>query len=430
MHPHLKEPRPQGRSLARLADAARRGTVAVTVAALGVAFAVHGASGGPGAEAGTASDVQRAARKVGSYTPVTGAIFNRPIGTKWQQYAIFRHINKSISSAPAGSTIRMAVYSFAQAGTANKLLKADKRGVNVQVLFNDHQEYGPERRLIRKLGTKTGRGSFAKFCSDSCRGVKGNMHQKVFLFSKAGSAENVVMVGSNNMTRNNAVNQWSDIYTVAGDPALYWTYAGVFDQMKQDRVQSHQFINARINSYGPEFYPNPSVVSQETDPIWQQLSQISCTGAAPGYGTPAFNPDGTPVLNPDGTQANNTMIRLSHHAWNGDRGKWLARKVAELKRAGCDVRIVYGIGIGGAVKAILSNNGIPMSSGTTGKHTHQKVLFMSGVFAGNPASQVVWNGSHNWSDGALKRDDTVLRVEGPQAFAQYNANFEDMWANG
>lgn len=416
------------RSLARLATVARRSTVALTVAALGVAFAVHGA--GPGADPGTASDVRQAARKVGSYTPVTGAIFNRPVGTRWQQVAIFRHVNKTIDSTPPGATIRMAVYSFAEAKTANKLIKADRRGVNVQILFNHHKEYGPEKRLIRELGTKRGKASFARFCEKSCRGEKGNMHQKVFLFSKAGSAENVVMVGSNNMTRNNAVNQWSDIYTVVGDPALYWTYAGVFDQMRQDRIQSHQFINARINSFGPEFYPNPSVVSQETDPMWQQLSQISCTGAAPGYGTPAFNPDGTPVLNPDGTQAHNTMIRLSHHAWNGDRGIWLARKVAELKRAGCDVRIVYGIGIGGAVKAILANNQIPMSSGATGKHTHQKVLFLSGVFAGNPASQVVWNGSHNWSDGALKRDDTVLRVEGPQAFSQYNANFEDMWANG
>jgi len=55
---------------------------------------------------------------------------------------------------------------------------------------------------------------------------------------------------------------------------------------------------------------------------------------------------------------------------------------------------------------------------------------MSGVYAGNPSSQIVWNGSHNWSDGALKRDDAVLRVDSQTAFAQYNANFEDIWANG
>ena len=409
MQPHMKK-----RSLARLASIARRTTVAATVAALGVAFAVHSAPSGE-----VAVDAQRAAKKVGTYTPVTGAVFNRPVGTKYQQYAIFRHVNQTIDSAPPGSTIRMAVYSFAQASTADKLVKAYKRGVKVQMIFNDHKRYGPEERLVRVLGSKTSKSSFAKFCDHSCRGVKGNMHLKVFLFSKAGSAENIVMVGSNNMTRNNAVNQWSDIYTVVGDPALYWTYAGVFDQMRQDRVQTNQFIDARINSFESEFYPNPAVVTPETDPIWQSLNQIQCLGAAPGFGTPAVNPDGTPVLNADGTQALASIVRLSHHAWNGDRGIWLARKVAELKRAHCDVRIVYGIGIGGAVKAILTNNGVPMSFGAR-----------SGVYAGKPSSQIVWNGSHNWSDGALKRDDAVLRVDSQQAFAQYNANFEDMWTNG
>lgn len=422
-------PRVRTTLLGSMAAGARRGVAVAVVAALAVALL---AWRGPAAEDATAgSDVRAAARKVGSYTPVTGAIFNRPIGTKYQQYAIFRHVNQTIDSTPPGATIRMAVYSFANASTADKLVKAYKRGVKVQLIFNAHKSYNPEERLVRVLGSRVNKGSFAKFCEKSCRGYKGNMHQKVFLFSKAGSAESVVMVGSNNMTRNNAVNQWSDIYTSAGDPALYWTYAGVFDQMKQDRIQTNQFISARINGYAPDFYPNPSVVSPETDPMYQQLNQIQCLGAAPGYGTPATNPDGTPILNPDGTQAQATIVRLSHHAWNGDRGIWLARKVADLERNHCDVRIVYGVGIGGAVKAILANNGVPMSAGTKpGIHTHQKVLFLSGVYAGNASSRIVWNGSHNWSDGALKRDDTVLRVDGDLAFSQYNANWEDIWANG
>ena len=133
------------------------------------------------------------------------------------------------------------------------------------------------------------------------------MHQKVFLFSQAGSAQNIVMVGSNNMTRNNAENQWSDIYTSVGDPALYWTYAGVFDEMKKDVIQGRQFISARINNYQTDFYPNPSVVSQETDPVWNDLNQISCGTPAPGYGVS--------VPNPDGTVRQTTAVRISHHAW-------------------------------------------------------------------------------------------------------------------
>src|SRR5688500_6280406 len=114
-----------------MAAGARRGTVVALVAALAVAVLVHRAPAGDGG----AADVRAAARQDATYTPVTGAIFNRPVGTKYQQSAIFRHVNQSIDSAPSGSTIRMAVYSFAQASTADKLVKAYKRGVKVQLIF-------------------------------------------------------------------------------------------------------------------------------------------------------------------------------------------------------------------------------------------------------------------------------------------------------
>jgi hypothetical protein len=362
-----------------------------------------------------------AAQRLLDYTPADGAIFNRPVGTTAQQRAIFTHVNKSIDATPPGATIRFAVYSFAEKATATRLINAHNRGVHVQMIFNAHQVYEQERRLQNALGRNPNHRSFAMFCENSCRGTKGQMHQKVFLFTKAGNAENVVMVGSNNMTRNNAVNQWSDIYTVTGDAALFFTYAGVFDQMKADRAQSRPYISADVNGYGPQFYPHPRV-HMSKDPVYQALSGISCLGAAPGYGVEKVV---------GGVAQRVTQVRLSHHAWNGDRGRYLAEKVAQLHKEGCDVKIVYGIGIGRVVKSTLVNNGVPMTDGRRqGIHTHQKAMYVSGVFEGDPASALVWNGSHNWSDGAMRRDDAVLRVEGQEAYAQYLANFEDMWANG
>jgi len=234
--------------------------------------------------ASPAADAGSVHMRVGSYVPPAGPNFNNPIGTPTQQRKLLQQVIRTVNSTPAGATIRMAVFSFSHVATADRLVKAYKRGVNVQAIFNDHKSYGPERRLVRVLGSKTSKGSFAKFCSDSCRGYKGNMHQKVFLFSKAGSAHNIVMVGSDNMTRNNAVNQWSDLYTLVGDPAMYFTYAGVFDQMKIDRPQRNQYIAATINGYGPEFYPYPNV-TQYNDPLYLALSKVECLGAADGYGT-------------------------------------------------------------------------------------------------------------------------------------------------
>ena len=366
-----------------------------------------------------------ASQRLLDYTPVTGATFNRPIGTTAQQRAIFAHINKTIDATPPGATIRFAVYSFAEKATATRLINAHRRGVNVQMIFNAHSVYTQETRLQAELGKNPAKRSFAMFCEKSCRGDKGNMHQKVFLFSKAGQAENIVMVGSNNMTRNNAVNQWSDVYTVVDDPALYFTYSGVFEQMKADRPQVKPFITATVNGYGPEFYPYPRV-TQTTDPLYQALSQITCLGAAEGYGT-----ETTEDSDLDGVMDRVTALRLSQHAWNGDRGIYLSQKVAELKRAGCDVKVIAGVGIGRVVKNTLLRAEVPLSFGTRkGKHTHQKLMFLSGVFAGDPASTHVWTGSHNWSDGALRRDDAVLEVAGPEAYNQYFANFEDIWTNG
>lgn len=367
-----------------------------------------------------------AANRVLDYTPTTGATFNRPIGPKREQRAIFREMNRVIAATPPGATIRFAVFSFTLKSMADQLIEAHERGVNVQMIFNGHKAYKQERRLQRELGTNSRRRSFAMFCEKSCRGDRGQMHQKVFLFSEAGQAENIVMVGSNNITRNNAENQWSDVYTVVGDAALFFTYAGVFDQMKTDRPRPTPYISATVNGYGPQFYPDPDA-TQWTDPLYAEVSKISCTGAAEGYGTLSdVDIDGNGLLDD-----RVTTVRLSQHAWNGDRGVYLARKVAELKRSGCDVKLIYGTGLGAVVRNVLTRAEIPMSGGTVKhKRTHQKLLFVSGVYDGDPASARVWTGSHNWSDRALRRDDTVLQIPGLDAFNEYNANFEDIWFNG
>ncbi len=393
-------------------SAVRRSTVVAAVAGLALALLL---STGPNL-------TRTASGELLDYTPQTGAIFNRPVGSTAEQRAIFAHVNRTIDATPSGATIRIAVFSFAAGRTAKKLIAAHQRGVNVQVIFNDHHIYKAERILQAALGSDPDARSFARSCAGSCRGGKGQMHDKIFLFSKAGAAENVVMVGSNNMTRNNAVNQWSDIYTVVGNPVLYFTYSGAFEQMKYDRPLGSPYIRAEVNGYQADFYPRPGT-TQADDPLMLALSGITCVGAAEGYGEARRLPDG-------GTDRV-SRVRIAQHAWNGNRGIYLAQKVAALHREGCDVRAVLGVGTGRVVRNTLARAGVKTSSGKVkGVHTHQKMFSVSGVHEGNPASTIVWNGSHNWSDGALRRDDVVLKVESPEAYAQYLANFDDMWRNG
>ena len=355
-----------------------------------------------------------AANTATSYTPVTGATFNRPTGTYAQQRAIFTVLNNTIDAAPTGSTIQFAVYSFSEDLTASKLINAHNRGVNVQLIFDNHHIYPAMAKLRSALGANTSRKSFVLYCQHSCRGTAGNMHDKLFLFSQAGKASNVVMLGSDNITRHNAIAQWSDMYAVVGDAALYFTYAGVFNQLRNNVPIARPYITASVDGYTPDFYPAPGV-TQATDPVAEVLSKITCTGSPVGYG--------------DAT--GNTVIRISQHAWNGTRGIYLANMMAALASQGCNIEVIYGVGMGSTVLSILRNAHIPLSAGHhKGIRTHQKLLLVNGMYDGVP-TQSVWTGSHNWSNGALRRDDIMLQITGwNAAYGQYIANFNYMWTNG
>ena len=386
----------------------RRAAVLALLAGLVLALAMSSSTTSAGSDR-----TYPAAQRVLDYTPVTGATFNRPIGTSAQQRAIFTALNNQIDATPAGATIRIAVFSFAETATADKLIAARQRGVNVQLIFDDHHIYPAEAKLRTAFGKDPNALSFVIYCHRSCRGTGGNMHDKIFLFSQAGQASNVVNVGSDNITRHNAEDQWSDMYTVVDDPALYFTYSGVFEQMKYDSPMGKPYFRADVNGYEPQFYPYPGA-KQATDPVYDALSQIQCNNVPTGFG---YN--------------GHTVVNISQHAWNGPRGIYLAQKVAGLQQAGCVVKVIYGVGIGRTVKSVLAKAGVPMSAGThKGIRTHEKILLVNGWYGDNPSSQIVWTGSHNWSDGALRRDEVIFKVENPDAYAAYHANFRDIWLHG
>jgi phosphatidylserine/phosphatidylglycerophosphate/cardiolipin synthase-like enzyme len=393
-----------------LVSRARRSAVVALVAGLLLAmFLTTGRSPQPRLEA----------RSVG-FSPTTGAVFNRPVGSRSEQTRIFTYLNKTIDATPRGATIRFAVFSFAWKPTADALLRAHHRGVHVQLVFDGHKVYSQETRLRRALGSNPRHASFVTLCKGTCRGASGDMHDKVFLFSQAGSAGNVVMVGSDNLTAHNARDQWSDLYSVVGEAPLYWMYAGMFDQLKYDRRLASPYIGATVDGYGVQIYPRPGT-TQATDPLAQILSKIDCNQPA-ADGTQVTDAEGNPVV---------TEVRLSQHAWNGDRGRYLAQQIGGLQRQGCKVSVIYGVGIGSAVRSILQNAGVAMNGGQVrGVRTHQKVLMVSGIYDGDPNARIVWTGSHNWSDGALRRDDNVFEVSGDAAYQQYLANFNDIWTNG
>ena len=339
--------------------------------------------------------------------------FNNPLGPHRQQYALVRRINRAIGQAEPGATVRLAAYSLAMPSTTRALVDAHRRGVHVRVVVDDHSaHWGSVRVLREELGGSVGADSFVKVCRMSCRGGRGNQHAKFVTVSSSERGVGVLLVGSVNLTGYNAERQWNDLYTVA-DPELHDQFAEAFDLMAADRRQARLALPETDSGFETDLSPYPGI-SARKDPLLHRLRTVRCHGAALTAGR-------------DGR----TVVRILMHAWNGDRGIALARRVARLERRGCDVKVLYGVGTGRQVKRILERADVPARDSLhDGRRVHQKAMVLSGRIGNRTDANYVWTGSHNWSDRSLRNDEVMLRVGGRDLVQDYLRQFNRVWSIG
>lgn len=369
-----------------------------------------------------------------AYTPGTGARFNDPYGDRAAENVSMVHIRKSIQSAKKGSIIRIATYSHSRADITNALVDACKRGVAVQMVINDNFISKTTHRLKRYLGSnidphfkdtchprnkakgeqKYPDPSYLKVCFQSCRKGAGNQHMKFYLFSETGEAKNVVMVGSTNISRYAARTHFNDLFTQSNRSGMFHDYSIIHRQLAEDRRVKRvyrKFTNGDIVS---EF--GAVVARGKKDPVVRRLNKVSCAGG--------------------------TQIRVIMYAWVGDRGKYIAKRMAELRRKGCDIRAILSQPSQG-VKQTLKGAGIPIRSADmdlddnpdTGfgetrweRFTHEKWMIINGTWNGQP-QKIVWTGSENWSGLSFLNDEVTLKIPRGDIWAQYNAHFDFVWNN-
>ena len=351
--------------------------------------------------------------------PETGGhvSFNDPTGDREQQFALVDRINRAIDSSSRDATIRLAAYSFAMPSIAQSLLRAHSRGADVRVVVDDHSaHWGSVRRLEKALGTDTSDSSFVKVCRLSCRGGRGNQHAKFLTISdgtwgRQGKLhDDLVLVGSLNLTNFSSQRQWNDLY-MASDAEAHDQLAGVFRGLVADRPQSRMRLRETGNGFATDVAPY-RVSKRSDDPIETRLDRVRCQGASLVSG-----------------DHGHTVIRISMHAWNGARGIELAHQVARLHRRGCDVKVLYGVGMGRVVANTLRRAGVPIrdSGGADGRRVHHKVMVLSGVLGKQTDANYVWTGSHNWSDRSLRNDEIMFRISGRNLVQAYLANFRTIW---
>jgi phosphatidylserine/phosphatidylglycerophosphate/cardiolipin synthase-like enzyme len=371
-----------------------------------------------------------------AWKPPTGVAFNNPYGTFDERFALEHRILEAIRHTPRRGFIRIAIYSFDRVPMAQALMAAHRRGVHVQVLLNDHERTGAEHILFVGLGQDRKKKSFAYECVESCRGHAHNLHTKFYLFSRAGAASRVIMLGSDNLTLNAVKWQWNDLYTRYGARHQYHSYVHLFDSMRHDysKNQPHYRFCGHV---GTKKRPKPKACNEardfmvtrvypkhthaDNDDIMEALNAVKCV-----YGTKA------------GLQ--HTRVWIVMHTWRGTRGNYLAAKVRSLWAAGCDVKVDYGL-IGFRTKQIIgaptARGRIPLRSlgfdynddGVVDRYTHQKNFTILGDWHGDKSAAVSFTGSSNFSTLGTAQDEIVVSLLSRKIVHTYNVHFMLQWTS-
>lgn len=352
------------------------------------------------------------------YSPRTGVLFNNPEGTPEEEMALMDHVTNSIASVPPGAIIRIAVYSFSYLPMADALIAAKKRGVQVKLLIDSHTTTPEIVKLRRALGTNRKNRSYVATCRFGCMSSKPSfMHAKLYLFSTSGSSKKVSMIASANPTWSGGTKSWNNLVTLVGDPAIYESNLRYFYDMLKDRTNTRYYRTVSSGPYKVYYFPRAGT-GPTSDTLYNVLSQVRCTGAAPGTGV-----------------GGRTSIRVSAYLWTGLRLA-VAKKIAELKALGCDVEIAYSADtVAASVASTLLRARVKIFNGRLDQdgdgipdiYIHSKYLLISGVYGARSDVKVVYTGSPNLSLNSLRQsNEAMIRLESAEAYEAFRGNFDLM----
>ena len=375
------------------------------------------------------------------YDPTQGVRMNNPKGGPWHQYEIQRELVRSIYSAPRGTRIRIASWNIRSHTIAKALVRAHRRGVTVQVLMDrvnaSAHEVDPnnpipasgdpnpdwdwmKREFRLNNDRRPGYRSWARTCVRSCRGRSGLPHIKMAIFDQVHRTHHVVIYTSANLTGAGVHAQWNDSYTRIGDTVFYWAMHR-FNEMSRDRALKNPWQVASVGA-GLRIGAFPWYGARTVgDPIGRVLNMVTCTGATGNAGN----------------RYGHTMIRINQTALDDPRGVNIAKKLKHLWNSGCDIKILYAL-MGPKVRAVLASRSgrgpVPMqqmAQDTNGdfvydRYLHQKVMTISGNWAGDTSANYTWNGSANMAGYTLASDEIFARIHGRGVLLAYNA-FNRYW---
>lgn len=370
------------------------------------------------AAAKRAKNAKKAAGPNASWSPKDFMVFNNPRGSKAKRYRIIKAFNKAVDSVPAGGQIRMAMYLFDIKSVANSLIKADKRGVSVQIIIDGEESNKWIRKVKRALGKNKKSRSFVATCKHSClSNSKAVIHAKFYTFSVAGQRKYVSIISSANPYTGNTSLSWNNAHAIVGDKIIFDSLNQYFTDMLRDKPNRKYWRSTTSGKYTIWMYPQTP--KKTNDVVWMNaLNQVKCK-TSKGYGTK------------DGR----TMIRLANWGWSSPRID-IAKKLVELKGKGCNVQVMINRGriTKPVMKALLKNTKhgkTPIydawrdgnNDGFASLYVHHKMMTINGRM-GKKDVRITWTGSQNFTGpGTFTNTDIVLRILDSKVTKAYEENF-------
>lgn len=329
-----------------------------------------------------------------------------------------------IMNAPEGSTIRLATMAFKEKDMVPLLRDAhDNRNVHIRMVsISKDEPDGPVSQMFDLLNDDDDPWSGYKLCSDSCfvnNQPFGGFHQKLFLFSATGAAQNVTVTSSQNLSPYLALRSNNQAFINVGNAKIYNAASRYIDSIFAAKpINPYKDKSIRSGNTRYFFGPNQNLIRSK-DIYNKALNGVRCQAARGSFG----NGKGR------------TVLEFHFAGWEGNRTD-IAKRLVSLKNKGCHVRVIISLR-GSGPKAVLTllNGGIKvrstdkyLSDGTRITWSHSKYFVIDGSWRGNNKTRVVYTGTANMGISAMKSaDNTIVQIQSRKFGKDFRNNFQAVW---
>lgn len=369
---------------------------------------------------------------------------NGPQFTAYQTTGIRDEIDDLVQQASTGSTLYASLYTFSDSAIADHLITAHQRGVRVRLLIEacpgDPPSCGPSSqvtKLVSALGSYApgATGSWTFQCQASCSGGNiGINHSKFWVFGNLSDGRtDVTLFGSANPTKPQQ-QMFQNMVEVSGNATL----AAGF----------RSYVTRKVDNYGSTKVYETGHLDAGAYRVWFSPRNSPSTGEDSEI-TSSFSPQSVRhdifAAAIDDIQCSTTtsddVIRMAMWTVRTARPE-VIDALGDKRDAGCTVEVITGehqdamTGLAARGIAVRSTNagGCRQSFFAVGSDdnaecsdggVHSKYLLTEGISRrDNKRHSYVYTGSHNLTNGALKKNDEVLaRIEDATLYSGYVSDF-------